>query len=227
MKQVLISSASAFAVLAGLSAGAQAASVTLGNGITVIDDGRVNPSAPDYTQPTAVSSVGSVALVSGQPGGSNPSQPNQGWSPFGTADTTHHWWNLGDNNTSVTFNISGPLAIVWGSPNNGGNSGQDNGISFYTGLGGSGALIGTVSASDLYNHFSGINNTTDPGYIVGFKVPGAYQSVVFSTVPSAFEFAVTPGVPELSTWAMMLAGFVGLGIAGYRRTQRERVAIPA
>jgi hypothetical protein len=226
MKQVLIKSASAFAIVAGLSAGAQAASVTLSNGITVIDGGRASPTAPNVTQPVAVSSVGSVAIVVGQPGGSNPSQPNQGWDPFGTTDKTHSWYNLGDSNTSVTFNLSGPFAIVWGSPNNGGNSGQDNEVSFYTGLGGSGALIGTVTASDLYNHFS-VNNTTDPGYRIGFQVPEAFKSVVVSTVPSAFEFAVTTGVPELSTWGMMLAGFAGLGLAGYRRNVRTRLVMSA
>jgi hypothetical protein len=30
--------------------------------------------------------------------------------------------------------------------------------------------------------------------------------------------------PELSTWAMMLAGFGGLGIAGYRSTRRGAAA---
>jgi len=29
---------------------------------------------------------------------------------------------------------------------------------------------------------------------------------------------VTHDVPELSIWAMMLLGFAGLGIAGYRKT---------
>jgi hypothetical protein len=29
-----------------------------------------------------------------------------------------------------------------------------------------------------------------------------------------------PAVPEPSTWAMMLLGFVGLGYAGYRRTRK-------
>ena len=32
------------------------------------------------------------------------------------------------------------------------------------------------------------------------------------------------GVPELSTWAMMLAGFVGLGLAGHRRARKGAVA---
>jgi hypothetical protein len=38
------------------------------------------------------------------------------------------------------------------------------------------------------------------------------------SVPSGV--AVT-GVPEPTTWAMMLVGFVGLGFAGYRRTRKS------
>ena len=34
----------------------------------------------------------------------------------------------------------------------------------------------------------------------------------------------TGAVPEPSTWAMMLAGFAGLGFLGYRRTVKARVA---
>jgi hypothetical protein len=35
---------------------------------------------------------------------------------------------------------------------------------------------------------------------------------------------VTPGVPEPSTWALMLLGFAGLGFAGYRRSRKSGVA---
>jgi hypothetical protein len=34
----------------------------------------------------------------------------------------------------------------------------------------------------------------------------------------------TPGVPESSTWAMMLLGFAGLGLAGYRRAATAKPA---
>jgi hypothetical protein len=34
------------------------------------------------------------------------------------------------------------------------------------------------------------------------------------------QFPGPPAVPELSTWALMLVGFAGLGFAGYRRMQR-------
>ncbi len=34
----------------------------------------------------------------------------------------------------------------------------------------------------------------------------------------------TGAVPELSTWAMMAVGFVGLGFAGYRKARDGRVS---
>ncbi|WP_294541781.1 hypothetical protein [uncultured Rhodoblastus sp.] len=36
-------------------------------------------------------------------------------------------------------------------------------------------------------------------------------------------FSYTTAVPEISTWAMMLAGFAGLGFAGYRRNKAVAV----
>ena len=45
--------------------------------------------------------------------------------------------------------------------------------------------------------------------------------------PMAFALAADPlastAVPEASTWAMMLLGFAGLGIAGYRASRRRKV----
>jgi hypothetical protein len=50
----------------------------------------------------------------------------------------------------------------------------------------------------------------DMGQIVGFGEGPEGESA----------FLLTPvRVPEPSTWAMMLAGFAGLGLAGYRRAK--------
>jgi hypothetical protein len=49
----------------------------------------------------------------------------------------------------------------------------------------------------------------------------AYQGPVES---SEVQIAATSGVPEPSTWAMMLLGFAGLSFAGHRRSQRTRLA---
>ena len=54
---------------------------------------------------------------------------------------------------------------------------------------------------------------------------------LYSTNAAAAEFyvdnAFASGVPESSTWAMMLAGFAALGFAGWRRSQEGRAAAPA
>jgi hypothetical protein len=49
-------------------------------------------------------------------------------------------------------------------------------------------------------------------------------SVPESGVSEIASAAATPGVPQLSTWAMMLLGFAGLGFVGYRRATRARAA---
>jgi hypothetical protein len=46
-----------------------------------------------------------------------------------------------------------------------------------------------------------------------------FGAPVTMRAPGDFEFEVTSGVPEPSTWAMMLLGFAGLGIAGYRNAK--------
>jgi hypothetical protein len=46
------------------------------------------------------------------------------------------------------------------------------------------------------------------------------------TVPS-YVSDFTTGVPEPSTWAMMLLGFAGLGFVGYRRTRNRSAAFAA
>lgn len=60
-----------------------------------------------------------------------------------------------------------------------------------------------------------INGLNDKGDIVGF-----YTNPATDTVDG---FVGTP-VPEPSTWAMMLAGFVGLGFLSYRKTCRRAAA---
>jgi hypothetical protein len=55
--------------------------------------------------------------------------------------------------------------------------------------------------------------------------PGVYL-YNFGSGTDADTFTVEVGapVPELSTWAMMLIGFAGLGFAGYRASRRESAA---
>ena len=60
-----------------------------------------------------------------------------------------------------------------------------------------------------------INGVNNLGEIVGF-----YTNPATDTVDG---FVGSP-VPEASTWAMLLAGFAGLGFLGYRKTLRGTAA---
>jgi PEP-CTERM motif len=43
--------------------------------------------------------------------------------------------------------------------------------------------------------------------------------------PVALNNIIPGGIPEPSTWGMMLLGFAGLGFAGYRKSRQSRVAL--
>jgi hypothetical protein len=53
----------------------------------------------------------------------------------------------------------------------------------------------------------------------------AFTQVSFSSTRDAFEFSLgATGVPEPSTWAMMLVGFAGLGLVGWRAQRKSFTA---
>ena len=65
-----------------------------------------------------------------------------------------------------------------------------------------------------------ISNSTGTAPALAFAYKGT--SPTFSTqnaIPFGIEITATPAVPEPSTWAMMILGFVGVGFMAYRRKQ--------
>jgi hypothetical protein len=58
---------------------------------------------------------------------------------------------------------------------------------------------------------------TSTSEVLSFLATGNLQVPPFALVS---DVSIT-GVPELSTWAMMLAGFAGLGFVGYRRREKN------
>ena len=59
-------------------------------------------------------------------------------------------------------------------------------------------------------------------YLTDFKLNYLNSHYLYnaSATIALDTLVVTTGVPEPSTWALMLAGFAGLGFAGYRRNRR-------
>ena len=114
-----------------------------------------------------------------------------------------------DSAEAVMFDLTGALTKSYALP---GNEGQDfslnldpNGTDFWTGDSESGLVwevnIATGAIDEQFN-------TGHGGTFFGLSVFGEITSGGGGTVP------------EPSTWAMMLVGFVGLGVLGYRRTHR-------
>jgi hypothetical protein len=114
-----------------------------------------------------------------------------------------------DSADAVLFGANGSLIKSYDLP---GNGGQDfslnldpNGTDFWTGDSVSGLVwevnIATGAIDEQFN-------TGHAGTFFGLSVFGEITSGGGGTVP------------EPSTWAMMLLGFLGLGALGYRRTRR-------
>jgi hypothetical protein len=104
----------------------------------------------------------------------------------------------------------------------------DDSLSFTITVWNDGAQVGSHTYSNLAQDSD-----------ITYDVTGLFDEVVF-TSDSGFKemkhFEVsgltldggaptqTSGVPEPSTWAMLLLGFAGLGYAGFRQSRKERVS---
>src|SRR5262249_55069502 len=63
------------------------------------------------------------------------------------------------------------------------------------------------------------------GNPVGTSFPGNNNLLIFSALNNnTGTLVVSSAVPELSTWAMMLIGFAGIGFAAYRRAKKAALA---
>jgi hypothetical protein len=71
-----------------------------------------------------------------------------------------------------------------------------------------------------------------PADATGLHISGTFGNTANDTTaptnvclgPGPCGGSATPSVPEASTWAMMLLGFAGLGLAGYRHGRKGRSA---
>lgn len=80
-----------------------------------------------------------------------------------------------------------------------------------------GVSIGASSSTDFLPATVTLDGSDGFTVNVGDGVSPAYLSTLVIDVTTAGS--VTPGVPEASSWALMLLGFAGLGFAGYRRSR--------
>ncbi len=103
------------------------------------------------------------------------------------------------------------FGLYWGSVD------SYNTLTFLLG----GKVVGKFTGSDVASSFDKYGNSGVSDYV---NFAGKFDEVTFSATEAAFEvdnLAIAGAVPEPATWALMLAGFAGLGFAGYRQTKRS------
>jgi hypothetical protein len=117
--------------------------------------------------------------------------------------------NDGGNATLTFTTPTSELSFLWGSPD------TFNLLSIVTN-------DGTFTYTAAQAGVTPPNGDQQFAEYVGFvgTAGTVIQSITFESTSNAFEvsnFAVS-AVPEASTWAMMILGFLGLGFIGYRKS---------
>ena len=155
------------------------------------------------------------------------------------AGDTTNFLALGNSNKFATRSESLAFAaptskfgFYWGSID------KYNTVQFFSGT----TLVGTLNGSNVVSssagqmafRTSGVGNgvNTDASAYVSFlDQGGSFNRVVLTTTQPNFEIdnVAVGGVPEASTWAMMLIGFGGLGglMLQRRKTSRANSAMVA
>jgi hypothetical protein len=142
-----------------------------------------------------------------------------GWSDNTAADTT--------GTEPLKLGSAGGLATL--NFNDGGFDG-DTGIQYFVNIFLPGDWSKSGTATGDHQFISVAPGFSTPTFIYD---PVTKMTTVFTENPDymgnpvALDFTLyggPTGVPEPSTWAMMIAGFAGLGFLGWRRTPKVRAA---
>jgi len=184
--------------------------------------GSITPGTNPYSGPAPTYNFDTLGTTPTTVGGAVVSGTNSSHAqPFGSAGS---YFSVGPSDTQPgTIDLSSfgdidSLSFLWGSVD------SYNVLDFLAADGVT--ILGHFVGNDIFNPANG--NQTDPNTnpVVTFLLNGGSQSsftyLRLTTDPSqnAFEIdnlAINP-VPEPATWAMMLLGFCGIGMAMRRRS---------
>jgi len=136
------------------------------------------------------------------------SSDSNGAQPYLT--TGNYLSVLGGGTIDINFSARNTISFYWGSVD------SYNSIKFFNSITGDVVTGGMVSPL-LPN---GCQTSTDCNGYVTFTSDTPFTKVELSSSSNSFEITNISAVPEPTTWAMMILGFLGLGFLGYRKSSK-------
>jgi hypothetical protein len=136
-----------------------------------------------------------------------------------------------DTYIGVNNNTGAPLSSITGIHSTLQAFGFDgDGIGTYAAVGSNTTDTSSGKYGGPNAYFTNISLDLMSGDVNFIKPIGIGGSDIFSleeNIAAAGGGGITVGVPEPSTWAMMLLGFLGLGFLGYRKSKRQNARVAA
>ena len=206
-----------FTSVFALHSAATAATITilppgqLTNGNPVASFDSLTPTAYGSTTPAGPFTDGGASFSGSGLIMQNGGQPSMGLYAQPFHDTTNYLAILGGSSETITY--SGDrhsFGLYWGSID------PYNSITFYN----DGVAFLSYTGSDLAPLVANGGQTSDDSnrYVTFGGL--TFDQVVLSSGGNTFEVDnIAAGVPELSTWMMMLIGFAGLGLVARGRAK--------
>jgi hypothetical protein len=161
-------------------------------------------------------SIGDWTFSNGtQPVQVNVLSSSNGAQPFGT--TGNYLSVLGGGTENVSFSDRSSFSFFWGSID------TFNTIVVHQ----TGGVNTTYTGLDISNMFGPVVKSTGCQVLTDCNRYFTFASVAnditgfsISSSSNSFELTNISAVPEASTWAMMILGFLGLGFLGYRKSPK-------
>jgi hypothetical protein len=208
MKFKLACSVAALAAAALLSGGAKAGAIVFNLPDTIITFGPYSQDGYTFTN-----SYGSGSYLNWVENG----VPRFNAAP--AADIATEW--SGTSNT-ITNDLGHAFVFTSIGLADGFNDGSGGDVQFtFNHVGGLSDSVTVTLANGVFGLQTFTFNETNLTNVVFTPTTTEYRLIQFDNV------GVSTSVPEPSTWAMMLAGFAGLGFAGYRKSKVGREAFIA
>lgn len=219
MRRISLTIASVVGSLFVASAANAAVVVTVGAAGAGTSTGMNFNSIPATTAGNAPSSftIGDWTFTNGtQPVQVNIGTSGSGAQPYQT--TGNYLSVLGGGTENVSFSARSSFSFFWGSID------DFNTIVVHTTAGNQ-----TYTGADMASMFSGQGvqatgcqvQTACNRYFTFTDSTDAITGFSISSSSNSFELTNISAVPEPTTWAMMILGFLGLGFLGYRKSARS------